>query len=335
VIEPCIPIDEIDRTREISALGLSRKQGEERFDAVLRIARRLFDVPIALVSIVEDDVQWFKANSGLLADDGTPVTELPRRTSFCGHTILANSINYIPDTLEDERFFDNPLVTGHPHIRFYVGYPIKVSAGMAIGSLCLIDTKPRQFDEQELQILSDLGAVIERELYISQLAEVDDLTLLLNRRGLTSLGNHLLTEAVAKQYGVSILSFDLDKFKPINDTYGHAEGDIALKLFADVLRRCLRSQDLIARTGGDEFVAVLPNLTAEEANTIVARFWEYLDLANQQSDKPYSLAASVGVSHFNRDEITSLEQMLNSTDSLMYSVKKKNQSIAQSGNFVG
>ena len=123
---------------------------EARFDRLTRIARQLFDVPIALVSLIDPERQGFKSRQWLDA------CETSRDISFCGHAILVPDILEIGDAAEDPRFADNPLVTGAPHIRFYAGAPLIVD-GQGIGTLCIIDTRPRRLTASQRQALRDLA----------------------------------------------------------------------------------------------------------------------------------------------------------------------------------
>ncbi|KAA3625810.1 MAG: PAS domain S-box protein [Proteobacteria bacterium] len=156
--KPLIPVNEVRRLRALEELAILDTRPEERFDRITRLAKKVFDVPIALVSLVDRDRQWFKSRQGLDA------LETPRDISFCGHAILKESIFVVPDTLEDPRFADNPLVTGPPHIRFYAGRPLNSDRGERLGTLCVIDSSPRSFGVTELELLDDLGGCAESEL---------------------------------------------------------------------------------------------------------------------------------------------------------------------------
>ena len=131
---------------------------EERFDRYTRIAAGLFDVPIAMVSLIDRDRQWFKSRHGF------DVAETPRETAFCAHTILDRAVLQVPDALQDARFADNPVVAGPPRVRFYAGAPLAAPDGSLVGSLCLVDRRPRQLDEQQLTLLRDLADLVEAEL---------------------------------------------------------------------------------------------------------------------------------------------------------------------------
>jgi len=153
-----LPEDEDQRLRALHGMQVLDTPAEERFDRYTRIAAELFDVPVALVSLVDRERQWFKSRHGL------DVTETPRETAFCAHAILARTTLQVPDALRDPRFADNPLVTGPPRVRFYAGAPLTAADGSLVGTLCLIDQRARQLDEQQLGLLRDLANLVEAEL---------------------------------------------------------------------------------------------------------------------------------------------------------------------------
>lgn len=152
-----LPDDEEARLRALHELCILDTAPEERFDRYTRLASALFDVPIALVSLVNSDRQWFKSHQGLDA------VETPRDMAFCAHAITQDSVFVVNDAIQDPRFADNPLVTGEPHVRFYAGVPLKLAHGSRIGTLCLIDNRPRELDETKLDLLRDLGKMLEKE----------------------------------------------------------------------------------------------------------------------------------------------------------------------------
>ena len=135
---PPIPAEEQERLADLCALDILDTEPERAFDNLTRLASILTGAPIALISLVDTDRQWFKSRFGL------DVTETSRDISFCGHAILTDSILVVPDALEDDRFAENPLVLGPPYIRFYAGVPLSGDLGLRIGTLCVIDTEPRE-----------------------------------------------------------------------------------------------------------------------------------------------------------------------------------------------
>ena len=166
---PPLPHIEAKRLESLWDSRLLDTPQEERFDRITRTASRLFRVPIAVVSLVDKDRQWFKSVVGL------PVRQTPREISFCGHAILEREIFVVEDASKDSRFEDNPLVVDAPHIRFYAGCPIHDVDGLPFGTLCIIDSKPRKFSREDRSALSDLGAMVESEIAISILASENEL----------------------------------------------------------------------------------------------------------------------------------------------------------------
>ena len=153
-----LPADEEGRLLALRQSGVLDTEPEERFDRYTRIAAALFDVPIALVSLVDRDRQWFKSRWGVDA------SETDRDLAFCAHAILGNDVMQVPDALADDRFADNPLVSGEPRVRFYAGAPLSLGDGSPVGTLCVADHRARNLDEGQLQLLSDLSKLVEREL---------------------------------------------------------------------------------------------------------------------------------------------------------------------------
>jgi diguanylate cyclase (GGDEF)-like protein len=316
MIKPKFPENEAERLHALRTLQILDTSHEERFDRVTRMAKRMFGVEISLVSLVDGDRQWFKSKQGLDA------SETPRDISFCGHAINQDGLFIIPNAIEDVRFSDNPLVTGAPNIRFYAAYPLKLRQGINLGTLCLIDSKPKHLNEEDKQLLNDLGAMIEQEIRSIQLATLDELTLISNRRGFLTLADHSQKVCVRKKFPMSVILFDLNKFKPINDNFGHHEGDFALKQFAEVMRSVFRESDVIGRLGGDEFVVMLTDTSDEQITIILKRFKTEMDAMNKEINKPYLIEYSTGVASFSYDTKQSLEEMVAEADAAMYENKK-------------
>lgn len=313
--KPCTPENEATRLARLRELNILDTPPEERFDRVTRLAQRLFNVPIALVSLVDSDRQWFKSRIGLNAD------ETPRSISFCGHTILSDEGLVITDTMRDRRFTDNPLVTADPHIRFYAGMPLHFLDGSRLGTLCIIDTRPRTFSAEDRATLRDLAELVQNELLAIHIAIEDELTQLPNRRGFLSLAQQSLNLCDRFSLPASLVFLDLNRFKQINDTYGHDIGDDALMMFARHLKATVRESDIIGRLSGDEFIAFLPNTDAQDAACLVDRLHESLDRFNRQNSGGYALSFSEGVVPLETDHQLPLQQIIKQADSAMYRKK--------------
>ncbi|WNL39747.1 GAF domain-containing protein [Halomonas sp. PAMB 3232] len=167
-----IPENEPQRLAALHHLEMLDTPPDDMLDRLTELACDIFDVPIALITLVDTDRQWFKSHTGLA------IQQTPREHSFCAHAVLKNDVLIIEDTLKDPRFVDNPLVIGNPHIRFYVGHPLRPFDGQVLGTLCLIDQTPRYFSEREQRLLANLAAQVEdlfqrhkREALLSRDAE--------------------------------------------------------------------------------------------------------------------------------------------------------------------
>lgn len=160
VIAPAYARQEAQRLQALRALLILDTPPEQRFERIVDFAVSEFDVPMAAISLVDADRQWFKAVRGLT------VCETSRDVSFCGHAILRPDGLLVPDTLLDPRFFDNPLVQHEPRVRFYAGAPLLLRGGEAVGTLCVLDTRPREFDRLDHAVLNAL-----RDLVVEQLVD--------------------------------------------------------------------------------------------------------------------------------------------------------------------
>jgi diguanylate cyclase (GGDEF)-like protein len=300
---------EAARLAELHGLGLLDTDPDERFDRVTRLAQRLFDVPIALVSLVDVDRQWFKSAQGL------EVRETPREHAFCAHAIDGEEVLHVPDATLDPRFSDNPLVTGDPDIRFYAGHPISGPSGAKLGTLCIIDRQARSLTEDDKAALRDLAEVVEREIAALHLAAVDPLTGLRNRRSFETSASKILEVCRRRGVAATLLYLDLDGFKEVNDTQGHDAGDAVLVSVARVLCTTFRVSDVIARLGGDEFAVLLPGSGQAEAEEAVARL--------QAGFAAASLAVSVGAATMDPagadDDLAELQRR---ADEAMYAAKR-------------
>jgi signal transduction histidine kinase len=144
----------------LAAHGVLDSPAEEAFDALTRLAARLCGTPIALVSLVDETRQWFKSRVGLEEPETT------REVAFCAHAILQEGVFVVPDACRDERFHDNPLVTGEPRVRFYAATPLRSASGHTLGTLCVMDPVPRELTAEQAQALHMLGRQVEAQLQL-------------------------------------------------------------------------------------------------------------------------------------------------------------------------
>lgn len=275
--------DESLRLHTLRSLNLLDTPAEERFDRLTRLARSLFDMPIAVISLIDTNRQWFKSCDGLEA------RETSRDVSFCGHAILQNGVFEIPDATLDARFSDNPLVTGKPYIRYYAGRPLKARNGTAMGTLCLIDHRPRSLNPEQQARLNDMADLAEQEIEALQSATIDPLTRVANLQGFEHMANYALSLCRRVGTQATLLLFDLENFQRINERFGYIEGDQALKGFAQLVRSVLREMDTVGRLGGDRFVVLLMGASLVESRVPLARIDQALEAANRAAARAYAL----------------------------------------------
>lgn len=352
-----IPLDEQARLEALHRICILDTPPEDAYDDLTRLAAVICNVPIATITLVDEDRQWFKAKVGVES------RETPRSVSFCAHAILGNELFEVADAQQDERFRANPLVTGDPRIRFYAGMPIKGPSGHNLGTLCVIDRKPRQLTEAdrvalrvlarqaaahilihqqvgELQEASRRQAQIELKLRESQDHLRDSnrrLQELVRTDALTGLGNRRLFEERLRQswklagrlnVPLSILMLDIDHFKGINDRYGHAAGDDVLRRLGMALERSIRESDICARYGGEEFAVLLPATTLPDAIALADQL--RVNIANTECGG-ISVTVSIGVAC---DEAVSAgadaSNLVSRADTALYAAKAAGRNRVQS-----
>jgi diguanylate cyclase (GGDEF)-like protein len=214
------------------------------------LAKSIFGVPIAAISLVAEERQWFKASTGL------DVQETPRSVAFCHYTIQGSEPYKVENAPENPLFALNPLVTGSPGIRCYMGVPLTTPDGYNIGSLCVIGTEPRWFSPADEAVLQNLGRLVISKLELRMLARRDALTGTLTRRAFEA---EVAENVATPDEGGpgTLLLFDLDHFKFVNDRFGHPAGDEALRAVAEVLRQECGPMSSLGRLGGEEFAILL------------------------------------------------------------------------------
>lgn len=158
-VSPESNLENMDETARLKALreySILDTLPEPRFDRIPQIAMRLFEVPMALISFIDENRQWFKSCQGL------NFQETPGQQSFCLYTIASDEVMVVPDAVLDARFADNLWVTGELGVRFYAGAPLIAPNGARLGTLCILDTQPRELDQSDRQTLRDLAAMVDR-----------------------------------------------------------------------------------------------------------------------------------------------------------------------------
>lgn len=224
---PTTPENEAERVRTLCALNVLDSPSTPELDRITRLAAQFFDVPIALVSLVDSDRQWFMSKVGLDAP------QTGRDISFCGHAILSTAPLVVENAQLDSRFAGNPLVVGEPHIRFYAGQPIRSTKGLALGTLCLIDRRPRIFSRDERNALADFAAMAEQYFHGLEVAVQAVTSQVRLNRAEAMLSNTFSQVAV----GMALVDFDgnwLRVNQRLCQIVGYDESTLLSKTFQDI-----------------------------------------------------------------------------------------------------
>ncbi|MEM9420147.1 MAG: GAF domain-containing protein, partial [Planctomycetota bacterium] len=265
MIQPPKPDDEANRLQTLRSLNLLDTPVEGRFERITQLAQILLDVPIAAISLVDSDRQWFKSIQGLSA------SETPREVAFCAHTIVDRQPQIITDARESERYHDNPLVAGEPGIVFYAGQPLYAADRSCVGSFCVIDRQPREFDDRQLGILRELGELAENEInqppedsslsaFVAQTEHrllatfTDPLTRLWNYLGVSALLQDLLERTRDEPQTIGMLGICIPGLPSVVETHGQDAADQVVRQIGQRINATAWPADVVAHVGDGQFV---------------------------------------------------------------------------------
>lgn len=309
--------DEPGRLAALRRLEVLDTPPEPPFENVVSLVREILRVPIAAVSLIDADRQWFKACSGM------SITQTTREESLCTHTVAQRDPMIITDISADPRFADHPIVQGDSDVRSYLGIPLRTADGYNIGSLCAVDTEPRMFSAEDVAVLTRFARIVVDELELRRIAARDQLTGALTRRGFLEAASQ--ERERFSRYGrpASLAIIDLDHFKAINDTYGHPAGDVVLRQVAAVLDVMRRPNDLLGRLGGEEFAMLMPETTRDAALAAAERYRRAIAAAPIEITPGTRLpvTASFGVAQIDPG-LASVEDWCAAADAPLYAAKR-------------
>lgn len=315
-----VPPNEAGRLAAVHAVGLLDTPADPHFDRLVRMLSILMDVPVALITVVDRQRQWFKAAIGLDA------RETDRDHAFCAHALAAPDLLVVPDATLDARFAENPLVTGTPGIRFYAGAPLILPGGHVMGTLCAIDRKPRQITVAERWLMTELAATVismvelhGANLQLERTAQTDPLTGLATRTAFLDGMVARLVQARSDRCALALMVLDLDRFGAINALLGHAAGDALLRTAATALQTWAPPGSAVARFGGDRFALAM------QASD-VASFAPHAEACRQAvvravADGGWTIGASLGGAWFTEPP-TDVEYALAQAEAALLAAKR-------------
>jgi len=246
-----IPHNEVQRLRDLERQGVLDHPGDEHFDRLVTLTASVLDTPIALISLVDSDRQWFLARHGL------ELKETPRQMAFCAHAIAGDETLVVPDASQDSRFNTNPLVIAEPNLRFYAGTPLQSREGHNLGTLCVIDRQPREFAAKQVTLLEELAQLVLRELELRRRLTVNPLTGLANRTSFLEQAEPELQRARLEEEPLAMLALELDQFSQVRIRWGQEASDRALHDVAACLQAQHRPQDLLGQIGDQAFAMLM------------------------------------------------------------------------------
>lgn len=283
-------IDEEARLAALRRYEMSDTGAAKPLQRIVDLVKLTLGVPMAAVTLVDADTQWIRAQSGM------KVASTPRADAFCNYTISQSGPFAISDALTDPRFAGNPMVTGAPHVRSYLGVPLTTPDGYNIGSLCAADIEPRQFDRGQGEIMSRLADIVVEQLELRQIARQDPLTGALTRSGFFAEVEREFQRAARYERPSALVVIDVDRLRSINDRHGHAAGDAVLIAIANACMATMRRSDVFGRIGGEQFGLLLPEADAEEAREAAERVRRTIEAAIiQTGDVELRATVSLGV----------------------------------------
>lgn len=308
-------IRESERLAALDRYDILDTPPEEAFDRITRLTRSVFDVPMSTISLIDGHRQWFKSRAGFDS------CETSRGLALCDYTIRETTPLIIPDTLVDPRYSTHPSVIGDPHVRFYAGAQLSVPGGYAIGTLCAFDTRPRPFSNEQTEMLQDLARIVLSELELRTLLMKDSLTGALSRRALRDEASRAIKVAAQHGQHLSVIMFDLDHFKAINDGHGHHAGDRVLTASVKTVQNTLRKADCIGRIGGEEFAILLPLTDLGDAMAVAEKLRAAIGSLVLPGPKgPITVSASLGVATFDYSA-RDFDELIRRADTAMYEAK--------------
>ncbi len=347
-LPPPLP-DEAPRQAALDAYAVVDTVPEQAYDDIVRLAVTMCDVPAAAISLIDHERQWFKAQIGF------DTRQTPREHAICDRAIMApGQTLVIEDLAAQPAFFPRPDIRiGKEPLRFYAGTPLLTPDGHAIGTVCVLDTRPRTLTRAQREGLEVLARqtqhllelrryameqrrlLSEREAFAQRLEDAradlqrrndqllhsathDALTGLLNRAALVQLRDNPEAMLQLQRAPYTLMLLDVDHFKDVNDRHGHLLGDRALRAVADAVAASIRTDDVAVRYGGEEFLVLLPDTRLAVAAQVAERIRQRLS----QSALPFDLTVSIGLAAGEPTRDWS-EQVFDRADQALYRAKAR------------
>jgi diguanylate cyclase (GGDEF)-like protein len=254
-----VAANEEERLRGVERFTLEIEDKNSQLHEVLELSTKVLEVPAGMISIVGEKEQK------ILSEINMPETTIERKSAICSYTIAEDKPLIISDTGEDERFKKYPMVLGGPRIRFYAGVPLQTRKNLKIGTICMLDQIPHQWDKQKIWELGKFASLVMNELEWRHKLNLCPITGLHQQKMMWQLGEKELERCRSKKEALSMLVLDIDNFSQINQRWGHQTGDWVLKDFCKMCEHQTREEDLLCRLDDESFGLLLVGRTIDDA----------------------------------------------------------------------
>jgi diguanylate cyclase (GGDEF)-like protein len=322
-----LPADEAGRLAALRSFGVLDQPRQADLDAAARLAAYVCGTPTAVVNLIDADRQW------QAAAHGTEPGEASREDSMCAHVVTGTEVVHVADARDDARFAASPFVTGATAtVRLYASAPLLTGEGHAIGTVCAYDEqRAGQLTETQVGLLRDVAGQVmalfemrRMAAALGRIASRDPLTGLANRRSIEALVAQAIARAERGLGSPSVVIIDLDGFKTVNDTAGHAAGDDVLRSVAGRLARTARTVDTVGRLGGDEFLVLLESTGGPGAVAALGRLRAGLEGGWESVTGAAAVGASLGMATYRPGD--GVASLLARADAEMYADKARRTS---------
>lgn len=331
------PPDEPQRLAALHNYMLLDTEADDEFDLLTELAAELTGAPYSFVSLVDEDRVWFKSRYGT-----SERKQMPRDQDYCAWSILEDEELSIPDLSADARTATLLATTSGPQYRMYNGVNLVSADGYRVGVLCVLDTQPRQLTPNQQHLLRRLARqvialmelrLMDRELKsalvaVSRLAHEDELTGLRNRRAWLAEAQQQLQLARRLNTPLCMMMLDVDHFKRVNDTHGHAAGDAVLRALGQLLSTSLRATDVAGRLGGEEFAVLLPGTDLAGASRVAEGLRQLVEAERIQDDHAtLHVTISIGLASLppaavGEADPDALTMLMRAADQALYTAKQ-------------
>lgn len=296
----------------VHKLNLLDTEAEERFDRLTRMARRMFDVPVSFISLVDENRHWFKSRFGIERSEvSSSIPALAEIVKFKKPIVITNAE-------KDERLNSCELVTGSEHIRFYVGVPLRSVSGDVVGTLSIVDRIARVFRDEDLAMLEDIARIVEKEIAEAQQSTMDELTGISNRKGFYLIAEHSLSVSMRYQSEATLVTMKVASVADAGIENFAAKEEAMLKAFGQLLKQFFRNSDLVGRLVADKFVVLLHETGVEAAYQVVGKLQTEVEHFCSKHSPEFGIVFSVGMAEFTAEHPRTIHQLIETAEDDLY-----------------